>query len=230
MTAAAAKIKPIEADPIFEADPVDPLRAELSASIADRAARREDVAEARQVVARLTSAVEKAEAKRSIASVRADFERADLVEHMLEAAKNRAVETQPFSTVRRDLALASEEVSAVQAALDLAQSRRSQADAVLAEASVKVERAISALFGKDLARRIEDAEQLHDRFMSASNVIDEIVKDADLPEDLARRLRLMRLEAENLQFFDHDLAFGPARAWKAAREALRDDFNAPLPG
>jgi hypothetical protein len=97
--------------------------------------------------------------------------------------------------------------------------------------SAKVEQAISNLMARDLPKRIEEAERLDDRFMSASNVIDEIVKtnEADLPKDVARRLRLLRLERESLQFYDHDLVFGPCRAWEAAQKALRDDCNAPLP-
>ena len=227
----AASEKIMEAGPVSEADPIDPFRAELGATIADRSAREADVAAAKQVVARLTSAVEKAEKRRSFASTKAEFECTDLVEHMVETAKNRTVESTPASSARRDLALATEEVGVAQAALELALSRRSKADEALATATVAVERSISKLICRDLLKHIKQAEKLHDAFMAASNVIDEIVKtnEAELPEEVARKLRLMRLERQNLQFFNHEEVFGPARAWEAARKALKDDANASLP-
>jgi uncharacterized protein CbrC (UPF0167 family) len=52
---------------------------QISLAIADRAAREEDVASAKQVIARLTSAVERAEKKRSLACTSVEFERAELV-------------------------------------------------------------------------------------------------------------------------------------------------------
>ena len=216
---------------VEDVDPVDPLRLELSAAIADRSARQEDVTSARQAVDRLKALVEKAEGKRSSASVAVEFEREDFIGYLNETAKSRAPESMPLSPARRDLALATEEAATAKAAFEIAQSRRSKADAELAAAAAKVEKAISALLAKDLPKRIEDAEKLHDQFMAASSILDEIVKsnEAALPEDVARRLRILRLEGQSLQFFDHELAFGPARAWVAARKALRDDCNTALP-
>ena len=112
----------------------------------------------------------------------------------------------------------------------IAQARRVQADAALVAASAAVEKAISNLMCCDLPKRIEEAKHAHDHFMALSSCLDEIVKDvADLPEDVARPVRQLRLARENLLHFDHEVAYGPLRAWEAVQKALRDDCNAPLP-
>jgi hypothetical protein len=215
---------------IVEPDPVDPLRMEISVSITDRSARQEAVAEARRVVDRIKSLVEKAEAKKSLATIKTSYEREEHVAFLAEAAKSRPPETVPLTPGRRALAEAVEEAAAAQAALEIALSNRTKADEALAVAATKVDASINALFARDLSKRIAAAQRAHDEFMAQASVLDEVAPDhGDLSEETARKLRMLRREAENLQFFDHDLAFGPARAWKAARAALRDDCNAPLP-
>ena len=100
MSAAAAKKMVEEAYPVPEADPildVDPLRAELSVAIADRAARQEDVAAAKQALARLAALIAKTEAKLSEAKVRAEFEGANHIQYLATWTP----ETTPLSSARR---------------------------------------------------------------------------------------------------------------------------------
>jgi hypothetical protein len=96
MTAATKKIEAeaeVEAPSIL----VDPLRAELAAAIADRAVVQDAISSAKGAVARLTALVAKAEAKHSQASVRAEFEDAEHIEHLAETARSRAPESTPLS-------------------------------------------------------------------------------------------------------------------------------------
>lgn len=103
-------------------------------------------------------------------------------------------------------------------------------DAALALAAQKVDAAINALFARDLSKRIDEAKKLHDAFMAASLVLDEIAPDvADLPEEIARERRMLRQARENLLHYDAKDVHGRASAWKAARKALHEDCNALLP-
>jgi len=78
---------------------------------------------------------------------------------------------------RRAVAEAAEEVSAAQAALEIAQSNRAKADADLAGATSAVDAAINALFARDLLKRIDEAKKLHDTFMAQALVLDEVAPD-----------------------------------------------------
>jgi hypothetical protein len=176
---------------------------EISIAIADRSARLEAVSEARRVVDRIKAMLEKAESKKSLASVKAEDERLAHIEFLAETAKSRPPESAPLSPARRALADACEELAAAQAAFEIAQSNRAKADADLALAVQKVDAAINALFARDLSKRIAAAQRSHDEFMAQALVLDEVAPDsANLPEATARELRLMRLEAENLLHYD----------------------------
>jgi hypothetical protein len=177
---------------IVDPDPVDPLRMEISIAIADRSARLEAVSEARRVVDRIKAMLEKAESKKSLASVKAEDERLAHIEFLAETAKSRPPESAPLSPARRALADACEELAAAQAAFEIAQSNRAKADADLALAVQKVDAAINALFARDLSKRIAAAQRSHDEFMAQALVFDEVAPDsANLPEATARELRLM---------------------------------------
>lgn len=215
---------------VEDIDPIDPLRTEISVAIADRSARQEDVTSARKTVDRLTAVIEKGESKRSLARVKAEEERSEHIAFLAETAKSRAPETVPLSPARKALAEVTEEAAAAQAALDVAQSRRAEADAALAAATTKVGTAISNLMAHDLQQRIAAAKRAQDEFIARVLILDEIAPDeTQLPQDISPSLRLLRLAQQNLLPFDHDVAFGPARAWKDARKSLQTDCNAALP-
>jgi hypothetical protein len=76
---------------------------------------------------------------------------------------------------------------------------------------------------RGLEQRISAAKHLHDAFMAATLVIDEVAaNNAQLPEEIARVVGILRRRREDLIIpFDHDCAHGPAREWEAARRARR---------
>jgi len=149
---------------------------------------------------------------------------------LAETAKSRAPESVPLSPARRALAEASEEVSAAQAAFDVASQKRSDADAALSIATQKVDNAISRLFARDLPQRIANAQRLHDEFLAQCLSLDELCPDiSELPERVGGELRLLRSIRQSMSHFDYKAVYGRAQAWKAARQALRDDCNAALP-
>jgi hypothetical protein len=112
--------------------------------------------------------------------------------------------------------------------------RYAEAEADLIAATRRIDSAISSLFASDLERRIAAAERVSDQFLRDCNVLNEITTGLEgVDERLASRLGRLKNTASDLQmsgsFYDADYVNKGAAAWKAARQALRDDCNAQLP-
>jgi hypothetical protein len=128
-------------------------------------------------------------------------------------------------------AAASEELTVAREALSLGEARRAKAEAELTETKERIETIIDKLFGRDLPRRIADTKVAHDSFLAKAKVLGETAGDlAVFPVDLAHIVRDMRENADSFAIpFDPRRVDGPVERWQAARKALRESAQAPLP-
>jgi uncharacterized protein YhaN len=219
---------------ITEEHAVDPLRQEISLCHADRAARVEAISAAKNAVARLEQVVSKLEDKLVSANIRAEAERTNYIGHVTEVARVRPVETMPLTPARKARAEIAEEASGAREALEATKARYAEAEADLIAATRRIDSAISSLFASDLERRIAAAERVSDQFLRDCNVLNEMTTGLEgVDERLTSRLGRLKNTASDLQmsgsFYDADYVNKGAAAWKAARQALRDDCNAHLP-